>query len=321
LPEGDRGSLACISVIIPNWNGAEYLPACLDSLRKQTHEEHRVILVDNGSGDGSLELLSTRYPEVQVIALPENRGFAEAVNVGIKASDDPVIALLNNDTEADSGWLAALMKAMEAYPEAGSVASKILLFDRRNVFHSAGDYYRSDGTPGNRGVWQEDLGQYNREEMIFGACGGAAAYRRPMLEDIGLFEESFFAFCEDVDLAWRAQLAGYKCVYAPQAIVYHRLSATGGGTTASYFTGRNTVWVMARNYPQNLLRRNWPKVLLAQTRIAADALRAWRGEAARARLRGQWDGLRSWGRLHRQGQPARDQRRVSDDYLTTLLVD
>jgi GT2 family glycosyltransferase len=312
--------LASISVIIPNWNGAAHLPTCLDSLRKQTYQEWRIIVVDNGSEDGSSELLADRYPEVQVIALPQNRGFAGAVNVGIEASDDPMIALLNNDTEVDSGWLAALARAMEAYPQAGSIASKILLFDRRNTFHSAGDYYRTDGIPGNRGVWQEDREQYDRDEMIFGACAGAAAYRRSMLEDIGLFDESFFAFCEDVDLAWRAQLGGYKCLYAPQAVVYHRLSATGGGTTASYFTGRNTVWVIARNYPQSLLRRNWSKVLLAQARVSTDALGAWRGEAARARLRGQWDGLRSWSRLRRQSRFIREQRRVSDDYLASLLI-
>jgi GT2 family glycosyltransferase len=148
-----------------------------------------------------------------------------------------------------------------------------------------------DGVPGNRGVWQRDEGQYDEEEFVFGACGGSAAYRRTMLEQVGMLDEDFFYSCEDVDLAWRAQLTGWRCIYVPSAVVYHKLSATGGGTTASFYDGRNAVYLLIKDYPGDLWRLHWRAILLRQLRIAGEALRAWRGAAARARLGGQLTGL------------------------------
>jgi GT2 family glycosyltransferase len=148
-----------VSVVIPNWNGAVHLPACLKALRAQRYPQVEVIVADNGSTDGSLTLLAT-YPEVRVVALPENRGFAGACNAGMRAAGGEFIALLNNDTEVDPGWVEALVDVFGRHPDVGLVASKMLLFDRRDVFHTAGDYYRLDGVPGNRGVWQRDEGQY-----------------------------------------------------------------------------------------------------------------------------------------------------------------
>jgi GT2 family glycosyltransferase len=213
-----------------------------------------------------------------------------------------------------------LVAALLARPEAGLAAAKMRLFDRRGVLHSAGDGYRPDGIPFSRGVWQPDEGQFDAPGWIFGGCGGAVAYRRTMLDDVGLFDESFFMYCEDVDLNWRAQLAGWKCWYTPQALVYHKLSATGGGTIASFYTGRNTLWVIAKDYPGALLRRNWPHILRAQGAIARDALRAWRGEAARARLRGQLSGLIGWPRMLKQRRAIQAARRVPDEYVASLLA-
>ena len=311
-----------ISVIIPNWNGAEHLPTCLDSLHDQTYSNVEIIVVDNASTDGSLELLAQDYSQVHVIKLPVNRGFTGACNAGLEAARADTLVLLNNDTEADRNWLAAVAAAFERHPEAGSVASKMLLFDRRDVFHTAGDYYRLDGTPGNRGVWQKDTGQYDREEYVFSACGGTAAYRRSMLEQIGFLDEAFFFSCEDLDLAWRAQLAGWRCIYAPEAIVYHKLQATGGGTIASYYNGRNFIYLIAKNFPFSLLRRYWRAVLRAQWRITWEALRSWRGAAARARLRGQLAGLIGVPFMlrARRRQGLMSARRVTDDYLLTILT-
>ena len=310
-----------ISVIIPNWNGAEHLPTCLDSLQAQTYTNVEIIVVDNASTDGSLELLAQDYSQVHLIKLPVNRGFTGACNAGLEAARADTLILLNNDTEADRDWLAAVAAAFERHPEAGSVASKMLLFDRRDVFHTAGDYYRLDGTPGNRGVWQKDAGQYDREEYVFSACGGTAAYRRSMLEQIGFLDEAFFFSCEDLDLAWRAQLAGWRCVYAPEAIVYHKLQATGGGTIASYYNGRNYLYLLAKNFPFSLLRCYWRAVLRAQWRITWEALRSWRGAAARARLRGQLAGLIGVPRMlrARRRQGLMSARRVTDEYLLTVL--
>jgi GT2 family glycosyltransferase len=181
-----------VSVVIPNWNGGHHLPICLESLRRQTYPRVEVIVADNGSTDGSLELLARDHAWVRVLPLGENRGFTGACNAGIQAAQGEFVVLLNNDTEADSHWLAEVVAAFERHPEAGLVASRMLLFDRRDTLHTAGDFYRVDGTPGNRGVWQKDEGQYDREEHVFSACGGSAAYRRVMLDQVGLLDEDFF---------------------------------------------------------------------------------------------------------------------------------
>ncbi len=309
-----------VSIIIPNWNGAHHLPACLDSLRRQSVQPSEVIVVDNASTDGSLDLLAQAYPEVTVLALSENRGFAGACNAGILASHGDIVALLNNDTEVDAGWAGAIVDAFARHPEAGLVASKMLLFDRRDTFHTAGDFYRVDGVPGNRGVWQTDAGQFDREEAVFGACGGSAAYRRSMLDQIGLLDEDYYFSCEDVDLAWRAQLAGWTCVYAPGAVVYHKLKSTGGGPTASYYDGRNFIYVIAKNYPSSLWRKHRGAILRAQWRLARDALRAWRGAEARARLRGMLAGLIGLPKMLRKRRAVQQLRRVSDDDLLRVLI-
>jgi len=308
-----------VSIIIPNWNGAHLLPTCLDALRAQDYGEHEVIVVDNASHDDSCALVRRDYPEVRLLPLPTNRGLTGGCNAGIAVARGEIVALLNNDTEADPRWLAALVSALDRHPDAGSAAAKILLYDRRDVLNSAGDLYGRDGIPNSRGVWQQDMGQFDREEYVFGACGGAVAYRRRMLDEIGLLDETFFMYCEDVDLAWRAQLAGWRCIYAPDARIYHRLSATGGGVTASYYTGRNTLYVLAKDVPPTIRRKYARRIWAAQLRIARDALRAWRGEAARARLRGQLAGLRDWPRLARRHREVAQLRRVPDEYLESIL--
>jgi len=308
------------SVIIPNRNGVLVLPTCLNSLREQTCREFEIILVDDASSDHSLALVEEDYPEVKVVALPINRGFAGAANAGIVASRGEIVVLLNNDTEATPQWLQALLDALDDHPEAGMAASRMMLFDRRNVFHSAGDLYGHDGLPRNRGVWQTNRGQYDRPDFVFGPCGGAAAYRRHMLAEVGLFDERLFMYLEDVDIAWRAQLAGYRCIYAPDATVYHRLSATGGGPLASYYTGRNTIAILAKDVPTPILRRHWRSIVKAQLTITLDALRAWRGSASRARLRGQLAGLFLAVALSSARRRTQDTRRVSIEYLESLLV-
>lgn len=309
-----------VSVIIPNWNGREHLAVCLRALRRQTFTDFEVILVDNGSTDGSQDYVCEHFPEVRLVELGENRGFTGACIAGYGAAKGEYIILLNNDTEADPGWLAALVDAFDRYPNAGSLASKMLLFDRRDHFHTAGDYYRVDGRPGNRGVWQADRGQYDREEQVFSACGGAAAYRRPVLEETGFLDADFFFSCEDVDLGWRIHLAGKEVWYIPSAVVYHKLKATGGSVTGSYYDGRNFLYLIWKNYPGSLLRRYWTAVLRAQLRITWEALKAWRGAAARARLRGQMAGL--WGLFKMWPKRGRIQanRRITDEKLTAVLT-
>ncbi|MGQ9599084.1 MAG: glycosyltransferase family 2 protein [Anaerolineae bacterium] len=308
------------SIVIPNWNGAHHLPVCLNALQIQTYPHLEVILVDNGSTDGSQTLVEEQYPEVRLLALDRNLGLTGGNNLGFRAAQGEVLISLNNDTEATPGLVEALVSALLEHPEAGMAAAKILLFDRRDVLHSAGDGYGVDGIPFNRGVWQRDEGQFDEPGWIFGGCGGAVAYRRAMLDDVGLFDESFFMYCEDVDLNWRAQLAGWRCWYTPEAVVYHKLSATGGGAIASFYTGRNTIWVIAKNYPGALLRKYWPHVVRGQWTISRDALRAWRGEAARARLQGQLAGLFGWPKMLGRRRSIQAARKVTIEYIESLLA-
>lgn len=318
MPDG-AGPAPQVSVIIPNWNGLRLLRPCLDSLRRQTYRDFEIIVVDNASSDGSAQALAEEYPEVRVLALQRNLGYAGGCNAGIRAARGAILVMLNNDTEADSGWLHALVEGLARHPEAGSASSRLMIYSRPEILNAAGDLYRRNGLPDSRGVWQPYGPPYDQEAYVFGASGGAAAYRREMLDRIGLFEERFFMWCEDVDLAWRAQRAGYRCIYLPNAVVYHHLSATGGGALASYYVGRNTLWVLARHYPGSLLRRYGRAICAAQWGIAREALRAWRGAAARARLRGQLVGLltcwRWWGYRRAQRRAAR----VADGDLEAIL--
>lgn len=307
------------SVIIPHWNGIRFLPECLDALKGQTYPAIEVILVDNASSDGSQAFVKEKYPWVRLIELTTNTGFTGACNAGMRAAAGEIVCLLNNDTEVKSDWAAAVMDAFDRHPEIGSVASKMMLFDRRDHIHTTGDTFSLDGRAGNRGVWEKDTGQYDREDYVFSACGGSSAYRREMLDNIGLLDDDFFFLMEDVDLGWRAQLAGWRCLYTPKAVVYHHLSASGGGVTASYYAGRNTILLLAKVIPGALWRKHGGKILRAQWRDFWEALRAWRGQAARARLKGMvagvWGALRGWQK-RRSVQAACV---VSLDYLESIL--
>ena len=308
------------SIIIPNYNGRRWLETCLPALRAQTYPADRfeVIVVDDASSDGSVAYVAGRFPEVRVVALPSNRGFIAACHAGVEASRGEVVVLLNNDTEAEPDWLRALVQALVDTPQAGSAASKMLLMERRDTLHTAGDQMGRDGIPRNRGVWQRDEGQYDADHWVFGPCGGAAAYRREAWQQAGGFDHRLFMYMEDVDLAWRLQRLGWRSIYAPEARVYHQLSATGGGVLSSYYTGRNTLWVIAANWPPALLRRHWRALVGAQVRIALDALRYWRGAAARARLRGQLAGVLGWPRARRRYHAL--DTRVPEAYLEGMLV-
>ena len=282
-----------VSIIIPNYNGMRFLRPCLDALRAQTypHDRTEIILVDDASTDDSVSFMAEHYPEVKIVRLTRNSGLAIGCNAGAAAAAGDLLVMLNNDTETESGWLAALVEAATANPQAGAIASKMLLYDRRDTLHNTGDLMGADGIPRNRGVWQVDSGQFDAQPAIFGGCGGGVMYRRAAWEQTGGFDERLFMYLEDVDLAWRLQLLGWRAIFAPAARLYHHLSATGGGVLASFYTGRNTLWVIAKDMPGPLIREHFGRIIRAQWRVTRDALRAWRGAAARARLRGQLAGL------------------------------
>jgi len=256
-----------VSVIIPNWNGKRFLSACLDSLACQTYKALEVVVVDNGSVDDSVAFLKGHYNWVRLLCFDYNRGFSVAVNQGIKVCNGKFVALLNNDTVVDSGWIEELVRTLYAHPEAVSIASKMLSYDDKTIIDGAGDGYRRGGLPGRIGHKEIDVGQFDQPRYVFGACGGAAIYRRELFDEIGLFDEDYFAYLEDVDLAFRAQIAGYKCYYAPKAVVYHLgCGTTGGGYSPMVvkLSAQNNINTIVKNIPVPLLFKFLPEIFYWQ---------------------------------------------------------
>jgi GT2 family glycosyltransferase len=275
-----------VSVVIPNWNTLRFLDTCLSSLRRQTFRDFETILSDSGSTDDSLDFVAENFPEVKVAALGENRGFAAAANAGIKNCAGDLIVLLNNDTEQDEDWLASLVRASDSYPEAGFFACKMVRFDDRRFLDGAGDALRLSGLPYRLGHGERDCGQFERSSYVFGACAGAAMYRRRMLDEIGLFDEDFESYCEDGDLSFRAQLAGFRCLYVPDAVVYHvGGGATGGkrSATATRLGTRNSLSLLVKNLPLSVVPHVLPFFVLGQL---ARLLSAAATGVLRAHLRG-----------------------------------
>jgi hypothetical protein len=249
-----------ISVIVLNYNGRGFLNGCLTSLASQTYSDFEVIVVDNGSRDGSPEYIEENYPWVRLAKNNENLGFAGGTNAGIRAAKGEFILTLNNDSRADSRFIEELIKPM-ADPEVGVCAAKMLFPDGR--INSAGICISRSGAAWDRGMFEPDRGQYEFMEEVFGACAGAALYRREMLDEIGLFDEDFFLYLEDVDLAFRARLAGWKCLYVPGARVIHHHGGTAGvgSDLAVYYGNRNIVWYPIKDFPFRLLITSLPFIV------------------------------------------------------------
>jgi GT2 family glycosyltransferase len=291
------------SIIIPNFNGNHHLTALFEHLAAQTLRDFEVVFVDNGSGDGSLtnvEQLAQKHDiPLREVRNESNRGFAPACNQGIAAASARWLVLLNNDTRPEPTWLEMLVNTAASMPKVGMVASKMLRAARPEQIDSAGIAVDWMGI-----VWDWRGGQLDRSDErqpveVFGPCGGAALYSREMLDEIGGFDEDFFAYMEDVDLAWRARLAGWRCVLQPQARVLHDHSATLGHTSPRkrFLLGRNKVWLLIKNYPNPWFASYLP-LLLAYDGMAATYgalmqhdLVAWQGRMA---------GLRQFGRFWRK---------------------
>lgn len=250
-----------ISVIIVNYNGKDYLEQCLRSLATQTICDHEVIVVDNASSDGSVAYLEEHFPDAKLVQSRENFGFAGGVNAGIRAASGEYIMTLNNDTRLDPDCLFHLLAVMDQDESVGMVAAKMLFFDRR--INSTGICISRSGAAWDRGMYEEDCGQYDRIEEVFGPCAGAALYRRLMLDEVGLFDEDFFLYMEDVDLAFRARLLGWRCVYTPYAQVYHFHGGTAGvgSELVVYYGNRNILWYVLKDYPIHILLTSLPWII------------------------------------------------------------
>lgn len=253
-----------VTVIIPNYNGKHFMQPCLESLKKQTCTNFKVLVVDNHSTDGSIEYMKENYPEIEVISLDQNYGFSYAVNVGIRHAVTPYVILLNNDTTVDEHYIEAMTKAIEASPRIFSVSSKMIQMYHPGLIDSAGDLYTLMGWGVCRGTGRS-VSNYTTPDRIFTACAGAAIYRRKVFQKIGYFDESHFAYLEDIDIGYRAQIYGYKNMYCPTALVYHVGSGTSGSKYNSFkviLSARNSVWLNYKNMPLLQLIINLPVLLL-----------------------------------------------------------
>lgn len=270
-----KNSKPKISVVIPNWNGIDSIGTCLDSLLAQTLPPH-IIVVENGSIDGSLEFIREKYPSVELVVHDKNLGFAGGVNGGIRRAierNDDFVALFNNDAVADKNWLRELFVALEQDKRIGAATCKLMGIDGKRL-DSTGDIYSIWGLPFPRGRGEPVTDKYDKLRDIFGASGGASIYRVSMLKEIGLFDEDFFAYYEDIDISFRAQLYGWRINYAPTALAYHQISATSSKIKdfTTYQTIKNLPFILWKNVPSSLLWKVWPRFTLAYILFCGRAL-------------------------------------------------
>jgi GT2 family glycosyltransferase len=250
----ELNSMTNLTIIIPNYNGKSYLENCFNSLNFQNYI-FDVIIVDNGSEDGSVKYIKENHPQYTLIENKENLGFSKAVNQGVKASHTDYVFLLNNDAELDQNCVSNLLECMGDDDEIFAVSSKMIQYHNREKLDDAGDEYSILGWTKKTGE-DKPIQMYSKKREIFSACAGAALYRRDVFDKIGLFDENFFAYLEDVDISYRARIHGFKCVYCPEAVVYHHTSGTSGSKYNEFkikLAARNNVYLPYKNMP-------WPQL-------------------------------------------------------------
>jgi GT2 family glycosyltransferase len=304
-----------ISIIIVNWNGGQYLPDCFASLGKQTFKDFEIIFVDNASTDRSLSLAQTIAGQLSLnakfIELATNTGFAGGNNEGLKHCGGRYIALLNTDTVTERDWLKALVEEMDAHPEVGICASKLIV-QGEDVIDSAGDGYSTFGHAFKRGEGKTRE-KYSQSEYTFGACAGAALYRREMIEKIGLFDEDFFLLFEDTDLNFRAQLSGWKCLFVP-ASVYHKVggSIKKMGASYAYYSVRNDKLIKIKDLPATILVRKMPSLFLGE--IIWFFYFLMQGKF-KYYLKGNMDAIKMVPLFFKKRREVMKMKKVSDDYI------
>lgn len=307
-----------ISVIIVNWNGRPFLGDCLGAMRRQTFRDFETIVVDNGSSDGSQDYIREQFSEVKLVELPENLGFTGGNIAGYKIATGELVVLLNNDTEAVPEWLGEIYASSLAHPNAGSFASKMLYFDARGRIENCGFDLGTCGVAIDLGRDEPDGPNWSTPREVFGACGGAAAYRRRMLNEIGFLDPDFFAVYEDVDLSFRAQLRGYSCVYVPRAVVFHRYRSTLGTSSPAqvFYSQRNIEFVYFKNMPKGLILRSALQRLTYEVGSAIHFVRQGHGGVF---FRSKLNALKQLPSLIHQRRDIQDNRVVDNRRLLSLM--
>lgn len=305
-----------VSVVIPNWNGKHFLNECLASLKDQTYQDLEIILVDGGSSDSSVEFVRRFFPEVQIVQLEKNKGFSGAANEGLRTAKGRFVALLNNDAMADRRWIEELVKGIRSSREIGFCTSKILRAPGIKM-DTAGDQYTRYGVAMKRGQ-NAEANRFSEAEFVFGACAAGALYSKVMLEETGYFDEDLCCIYEDVDLSFRAQLRGFKCLYVPTAIVHHIVGGTSGRNNdfTLYYGQRNMVSVFLKNMPAPFLIRYLPLHLSYTVLAMIYHLSKGRGKMF---LHAKADALRQIGRTLQKRKIIQGKRKVSSKYLETMF--
>jgi len=307
-----------ISLIIVNWNGKPFLNECLSSLSHQTYSSYEIIVVDNGSTDGSIDFLSQNFPHVRLVQLTENHGFAGGNTKGLEVAQGEYIALLNNDTRVEEYWLENLIQPMLDDPTIGMCSSKLIVNATGNL-ESAGDGLTTWGVGFKRG-FEQNPALYTVQEQVFGASAAACLYRRKMLEAIGFLDLDFFFNDEDTDFNFRAQLGGWKCIYAPNAIVYHRINATIGRMSELhvYYHARNLEFLWLKNMPTGLMLRYAHHKLLQE--IGSFCYLCLRLGKWKAFFLAKRDALRLLPKMWKKRQEIQEHKKVTDRYIQSLLT-
>lgn len=305
-----------VAVVIVNWNGLLFLPTCLLALSRQVYPNFEVVVIDNASTDASIAYLEDHHPNVHIIRNTQNIGFAAACNQGIRATKTEFVALLNNDTVVHPQWLAAMVDAM-GDPGVGMCACRMLSMHDATVIDSTGITVDRLGYAwGIGGGKQDRLDNYPVPHQLLGPSGGAGLYRREMLEDIGLLDEDFFAYLEDVDLAWRAQWAGWQCRFAAEAIVFHVHSATATQIPhlKSRLLARNRIWMIVKNYPARFLLAYLPLLMISEAGALIYLARCGRFHSS---LHGRFEAMRLIPAMldRRRKTP----RRITDEQMMARL--
>ena len=307
-----------MSIIIVNWNGKRFLDDCLGSLRRQTFRNFETILVDNGSSDGSAEYIQSRFPEVRLVVLNENRGFTGGNLAGYELASGTIVVLLNNDTEAAPAWLEEIHKASTLHPNAGSFASKMMYFDDRDRIENCGFDLGTFGATLELGRDELDSSHWKALREVFGACGGAVAYRRSMLDQIGFLDPDFFMVYEDVDLSFRAQLHGYGCIHIPTAIVFHRYRASlgAGSPRQVFYSQRNIEFVYFKNMPLGLILQTLPQRFLYEIGAAIHSIgQGSAGPFVRSKL----NAIKHFPSLWRKRREIQQSKTVGASHIRSLM--
>lgn len=309
-----------ISVIIPNWNGIDFLPYCLNSLRDQTFKEFEIIVVDNGSTDGSADFISRNYSNIKLVKFKKNRGFSKAVNEGIRVAKGKYLLLLNNDVEADPELIKNLHSVV-LNKGANFCACRMMNFYNRDIIDGAGDGYTREGKAFRIGWGEKSGNKFNKVKGVFGACAGASFYKRELFEEVGLFDVDFFAYQEDTDWNFRANLMGFKCLYIPNAVVFHVGSSTTGSLINNFtvfYNVRNMINVIIKNMPTPLLLKSLPRILWGQ--IKTFVRMCFIEGYPMAYSKGIFSAVRLLHKTLRKRREIQRNKKISNDELEELII-